>query len=142
MLASAFLDEADEAGSGPLRSHKLLSHTRRLAKTGKESNPALLEQNGLQADCKLSFLDIGLKCQHPTLSMRSFLQMVAREDRLDLLAGGKELHHACLLFWERFRCTQADHPVYETHKGRLDKAVPCALYADEGQSFKRNPSSF
>ena len=139
MLASAFLDEHEEAaGSKQLKSHHLLSNMRRLGNTGKETDPALLETCGLQARCKLSFVDIGLKEKHPILSIKDFLQMLAGEDRLDLLSGGGDIHQACATFWEKYHGSNSTHPVYRWHQGRLHHTIPMALYADEGQSHKRS----
>ena len=66
-MASAFLDEYEEAmgsldgGGKQLRSQRLLCHMKRLKCTKKESNVSLLEREGLQADCKISNIEVGLK---------------------------------------------------------------------------------
>lgn len=55
MLASAFLDEHEESGSGRLKSHNLLSDMRVLRNHGHESHVA--DMHGLY-DCEISYVDI------------------------------------------------------------------------------------
>ena len=139
-LAGAILDEVQEAGGKRLESQKLLEDMRRLGKTKKESNPSFLEKNNLAAKCQISYVNLGEeKVPHPVLSVNDFVQMLSHEGRLDLLAGGRELQHACGVFWERYRCSNPGHTVYDLHKDRLSMCVPFCIYSDEGTSFKRNP---
>lgn len=127
MLAKGFLDEHDAAGgSRGLQSQGLLDDTRRLNKTGKESNKALLDKHGL-AECQISYVNIGLKAPHPVLRVDHFLRMLTKSNTLHALTGGKDFFKSCSLFWERFRDSEPAHPVYSQHPDRQAEPVHASL---------------
>ena len=140
-LTSALLEEHEEAvGEKPLRmkSSWLLSDMRKLRNSTKESDPRLLENHKLQADVKLSYVDVKLKALHPVLRLEDHLDMLSRENRLDILCGGQDLFAATQLFWGRF---EGENPELvsklRAEKGDLSTCVPFAVYGDEGQSHKK-----
>ena len=130
-LTSALLEEHEEAvGEKPLRmkSSWLLSDMRKLRNSTKESDPRLLENHKLQADVKLSYVDVKLKALHPVLRLEEHLDMISRENRLDILCGGQDLFAATQLFWDRF---EGENPELvsklRAEKGDLSTCVPLAL---------------
>lgn len=139
MLTSAILDEHEEVSgvtrASGLRSAKLLKQMRCLRRSKHESSGALLEEQGLQAACPISFIDIGLKATHPVLHVEDLFHMLAKEGQLNALSGGLDPLQAFATFWDRYEDTS--HPVYSKHAGHLDRVVPMAIYADEGQSHKK-----
>lgn len=74
-----------------MKSARLLNHLQKLRKSGHESDPKLLEAQGLQADVKLSFVDLNLAELRPVLRLDDFFHMLAKEDRLGVLTGGHDL---------------------------------------------------
>ena len=139
-LASAFLEEMEEAGDGPtrVRSANLITHMRRLKQTRKESNASRLEREGLQADCKITWAQVGLKGTHPTLRVVDMLQTLAKAGKFSLLTGGLEWgFSAWQRFWDGFAQEEPSHPVFTAHSGRLDRVLPVYYYGDEGWSHKK-----
>lgn len=144
MLTSAILEE-HEAATGekriPLKSNKLLQRMKKFRNRGKESDPRLLEDHGLQADVKLSYVDVKLRDLHPILRLDDHLNMLSREDRLDVLSGGHDLFTATECFWKRF---EGENPELvsklKADKGdnHLCHCIPFAVYGDEGQSHKKS----
>lgn len=139
-MASAFLEEFEDAtgctGGGKLHSSRLLSHMRRLKTTKKESNVLLLEREGLQANCKISHIEVGLNKPHPILAVSDMLATLSGANKLDWLTGGQGLT-AVRSFWVRFREEQPNHPVYTTHPTKLHQCIPLYVYGDEGASHKK-----
>ena len=140
-LTAAILDEHEDATGArkslALKSNKLLHHMRVLRKRKKETDTRLLEQQHLQANVSISYIDIGLENTHPVLRIRDFFQMLAEENRLDLLTGGLDLFESCSRFWERYRGEDPHHPVFAPHRSLMGVHVPMAAYCDEGQSHKK-----
>lgn len=143
MLTTAIFDEHERATDGAkgarLKSSKILRHMRRLKKSRRESAPSLLEEEGLQANCKISYIDVGLKEKHPVLRVSDMFCMLGNDNSLNSLSGGHDLFKSCATFWERYAESAEGkaHPVYTKHAGRLHQVVPMAVYADEGQTHKK-----
>lgn len=141
MLTSAILEE-HEAAAGEkniaLKSGKLLQRMKKLRNRGKESDSNFLETHGLQVDVKLSYIHIGLKETHPVIRLDDYVQMLSRENRLDLLTGGHDFCSSVGLFWTRF---EEENPglvqKLKDEKGDLECCLPLAVYGDEGQSHKK-----
>ena len=123
-----------------MQSSKLLKHMKKLHARGKESSPDLLEMQGLQADVKLSYIDVKLKELHPVLRLDDHLAMLANENRLDILCGGHaDFFGAINTFWTRY--AEEDGELVrklKSEKGDLSACVPMCMYGDEGQSHKKS----
>lgn len=105
MLATSILEEHEQAvgasKSFKLKSSKLLQHMKRLRKSKNESSAKLLEDEHLQADVKISYIDVGSETDHPVLNIQDFLRMLGQCGQLDVLTGGLDLFKACQEFWHR-----------------------------------------
>lgn len=122
-----------------MKSVKLLNHLQRLRNSGRESNPALLEKQGLQADVKLAFVNAKLAELHPVIRLDDYFQMLAKEDRLEVLSGGHDLCTAIDSFWSRY--SKEDPAMVEkikAEKGPCSYCLPMAVYGDEGLSHKKS----
>ena len=126
-----------ESGS-EIQSMDFLTSVARLSETGHEHRlPAILEQHGLQADIKTSFVDIGLPDLHPVLRFQDMVagfgkagkatKMILQDHGLDDFA----------VFWQNLKHSRPTHPVYDQHANHLERCVPMFLHADEGTGQKR-----
>ena len=58
------------------------------------------------------------------------------EDKLHLLFHGHQASDYAT-FWNRFRASQGDHPVYDDHDQHLGRCCPIMLHTDEGVGQKK-----
>ena len=61
----------------------------------------------------------------------------------ELLLGGDSLGpegcKRCSIFWERFRCTQQDHCVYEHFSvEQLGRVIPLCIHGDKGRTLRKS----
>ena len=125
-----------DGGGKQLRSQRLLCHMKRLKCTKKESNVSLLEREGLQADCKISNIEVGLKKPHPILAVSDMLGTLSSSGKLGWLTGGQGFT-GVRRFWVKFREEQPSHPVFDVHPTHLERCIPIYVYGDEGTSHKK-----
>ena len=124
-------------GSSSVQSSSFLQKATRLARTSHENSfTDVCERFGLRAQVPLSFVDIGLKDEHPILSVSNMIRCLSKQNKIDLLLTG---HSPDQLqqFWEQWRGSNFSHPVFQEHQGRLDACVPVFLHLDEGTSIKK-----
>ena len=128
-MASAFHQELQDAGA-QISSSDFISKAARLADTGHSNRlPTLLEQHGLQARVKTSYVEINLKKKHPVLRVQDLLQALSTEDKIDkIFLQGHSLQDYAT-FWSR--------SVYKVHSTRLSQCVPVYLHCDEGTGPKK-----
>ena len=80
--------------------------------------------------------------EHPYLPLVSFAAEVLHEFPEHLL-GGFSYDNLCgvenclEIFWDRFKWTWPEHPVYQDHAHDLRRCIPCRLHCDEGTGVRR-----
>ena len=120
-----------------MHSGELLEGMNRLHRTGHTSRlPALLVEHGLQVDVKPTFHNIGLKTDHPVLSISNYITALSDAGKLDILFQGHDFT-SYLSFWARYKRIKPTHPVFDVFGQDLSHCVPCFLHADEGTSQKK-----
>ncbi|CAE7031242.1 unnamed protein product, partial [Symbiodinium sp. CCMP2592] len=116
-----------------------LSTLHRLRSTGHESRLGdVFEEFGLSANVPLSFVEVGLQKKHPILRVRDFITTLDSKGKLDLLLCGNT-PATYLKFWDTYRKTAPEHPVFGKNRKDLSLSVPVWLHADEGTGPKRRP---
>ena len=142
-IVSGFIDEcraADPDVADTLQSSKLLKKLSKASKTKHENTAGrAFEAAGLAAPVEIQMVDVGAKFQHPILKVTNFLQAFAQHQKLPLLWGSKTYSsrtETLPKFWRRFKAHDPQHPIFQTHRKRLDQVLPLQIHADEGQTLK------
>ena len=136
-LAAAFRSELEENDS-QIHSSVFVSKLARLHETGHENRtPTILQDYGLEACIKTSWVDIGLVDRHPVLRFQEFLETLSNEDKITelLLQGHRPQDYSH--FWDQFRQWRPEHPVFSTDPNKLPNSIPILLHADEGTGPKK-----
>ena len=139
-LVSAFLEEIRHLrGFSDTPSFSFLTDANRLHATGHEARlGTTMEQYGLAANIKVSYVDVKMTHKHPVLHVRDYVEGLSAEGQVDTIFCGHDSSDYAG-FWSKWRGVQPDHPVYDVHKHRLGSVVPVWLHADEGTGQKKRP---
>ena len=95
------------------------------------------EDVGLAAPVPFSYVDLDKFPHHPWVRPSDFLRVFVQQNKLGLLTGGSSFD-ILAEFWQRYYYVQPSHAVYkllDTEQRRF--TIPCMLYADEGQTLKK-----
>ena len=118
-------------------SAQFLRMATRLSKTGHENRFVQgFSDYGLAADIPLSFANVGLKEQHPYLSLNDIVNCLDQKDKLHILFQGNGWHEFGQ-FWGKWKLLQPKHPIYEVHTGHEGNCIPIAIHCDEGTTLKK-----
>ena len=109
----------------------------RLSKTGHTNRFAdSLSEYGLSAKIPLTYVEVGLKEKHPTLSIQDTVSCYDASSKMDiLLQGNGEAQFR--EFWDQWKQLHPHHPIYEVHRGNEGRCIPIAVHCDEGTTLKR-----
>ena len=117
-------------------SGQLVRSMANLHQTGHPNRlPSLFVDYGLQVDCEVSDVDIGLAQLHPTLGVSEYIQALSRAGQLQVLMQGQTLE-SYQSFWHKYQRIRPEHPCFKKNMC-LSRCVPCFLHADEGTSIKK-----
>ena len=123
-----------------MESSLFLSKLSRLSHTGHEHRvPRILEDFGLQAAVKVSWLEIGLRRKHPCLHLQDMLKGLSDMDQVGEVFLHGHSFQEFQDFWCLFKKHRPQHPVFLEHEPlqRLDKCIPLYLHTDEGTGQKK-----
>ena len=103
----------------------------------------LIQSWGLTLPIEMSHLNLGL-FWIPILHVADWMEHMLRKEPRVLLGGytfseKTEIHLHLKAFWTAYQLEDGDHPVYTTHKDRLQFCVPYFLYLDEGRGYRKSP---
>ncbi|CAE7196549.1 unnamed protein product, partial [Symbiodinium microadriaticum] len=92
---------------------------------------------GLAAPIPFSYVDLEGFPQHPWLRPSDFLRVFVKENKLGLLTGGNSFD-VLEEFWRRYSYVEPSHAVFKLLDAEQRRfTIPCMLYADEGQTLKK-----
>ena len=135
-MAAAMYKELQHPG--PIQSLGFIRELNRLHGTGHDNRlPDVLVNYQLQAPVPVTYEDIGLTSDHPTLRLRSVIETLNNTPgKIDhLLVGNGPTELAS--FWQRYRKLHPKHDIFTDHASHLQACVPMMLHLDEGTSHKK-----
>ena len=108
------------------------------SKTRHENQTSKAYQDeGLAAPIPFSYVDLEGFPQHPWLRPSDFLRVFVKENKLGLLTGGNSFD-VLEEFWRRYSSVEPSHAVFKLLDAEQRRfTIPCMLYADEGQTLKK-----
>lgn len=120
-----------------LPSSKFMNLATRLSRTGHECRLSnSLAGFGLSVDIPYTYIDVGLKETHPTLSVGDTLRTLVRHGKQDLVFMGNKTS-TYEGFWKEWRQLYPSHPMFDWHSEHLGSCVPIAVHLDEGTTLKK-----
>ena len=136
-MAAAMREEL-VAASAEIEPTIFLAETGRLHDTGRENRfSTILLRYGLQADCRISEVDIGLGKPHPYVKLSDLMECLDREGKIGSLLLMGHTPEDYVNFWECYRGQAPNHAVFQHHAHNLHACIPFFLHADEGVTHKK-----
>ncbi|CAE7272516.1 unnamed protein product, partial [Symbiodinium microadriaticum] len=128
------VDSDDDA----LASAAVLKAMSRASKTRHENQTeALYIQQGLSAPIPISRVDLPKLPGHPYFKVSDYLRVFTEQEKLHLLMGGEVCFDKIAEFWRRYQAVCPEHPIYKKSESCRRFQIPVLLYADEGQTLKK-----
>ena len=128
------MDSDDDA----LASAAVLKAMSRASKTRHENQTeALYIQQGLSAPIPISRVDLPKLPGHPYFKVSDYLRVFTEQEKLHLLMGGEVCFDKIAEFWRRYQAVCPEHPIYKKSESCRRFQIPVLLYADEGQTLKK-----
>ncbi|CAE7195085.1 unnamed protein product [Symbiodinium sp. CCMP2456] len=123
-------------GIAEIKSHYEGHKTMKVAEL-KQQHREVEMRKGLSAPIQWSFVDLPGLPNHPWFKVSSFMRAFVHNDKLGLLLGGSVDFNVVEEYWERYYHVDPSHKVFSLHKEARKFTIPMALYADEGQTLKK-----
>ena len=142
-IASGFCKELKaiglkDANETSLPNSVLLKKMHKASRTRHENqNTKLYADLALAAPVPLSYASVSGLGKHPWLRPSGYLRVFAKEGKIDLLMGGSSTFDVVEEFWSRYSHIEPQHPVFKFSKEELKHTLHGMLYADEGQTLKK-----
>ena len=126
-------DDDSLASAAVLKAMSRASNTRH-----ENQTEALYVQQGLSAPIPISKVDLPGLPGHPYFKVSDYLRVFTEQDKLHLLMGGEEsCFDKIATFWQRYHAVCPEHPIYKKSESCRRFQIPILLYADEGQTLKK-----
>ena len=98
----------------------------------------LLQDEGLSCPIPMDYVKLKDGSLHPVFRVESYLRIMSLHDKLPLLLGHTADLSLVKEFWNRVKCFDPGHKVFQEHAGREAQVIPCCLYCDEGRTLRKS----
>ena len=119
-------------------SSKFLKLATTLSKTQHENRFAdQFYKFGLSANFPVSYVEVGLKNEHPVHRVKDVIHTLAANDKLDKMFWVGNSPAVYEAFWYTWKQVEPKHPIFSKHASCLGQCVPICIHCDEGTTLKK-----